>query len=152
MEDNCKKKKIKVHVYVFSKPLINHALRFLKSKYIAKWLHSMLRFAKKKKIKFGPLINFRFSMTREITQDDAACGQLVVFIYADYHDGFFSCCFLLGISTHADSQDIFLIISIAYGSWICCWNSEQIRGTPFSLLYTKQHTFAPPFLPLFLPY
>lgn len=55
-------------------------------------------------------------MTREITQDDATCGQLVVFIYADYHDGFFSCCFLLGISTHADSQDIFLIISIAYGS------------------------------------
>lgn len=83
-------KKIKVHVYVFSKPLINHALRFLKSKFIAKWLHSMLRF-EKKKIKFGPLINLRFFMTREITQDDATCGQLVVFIYADYHYGFFSC-------------------------------------------------------------
>lgn len=127
--------------------MINHALRFLKSKFIAKWLHSMLRF-EKKKIKFCPLINLRFSMTREITQDDATCGQLVVFIYADYHYGFFSCWFLLGISTHADSQDIFLIISIAYGSWICCWNSEQIRGTPFSLLYTKQHTFALPFLPI----
>lgn len=42
--------KIKVHVYVFSKPLINYALRFLKSKFIAKWLHSMLRFAKKKNL------------------------------------------------------------------------------------------------------
>lgn len=44
-------------------------------------------------------------------------------------------------------KDIFLIISIGYERWVCCW----IRWTLFSLLYTVHYTFALPFSPPPLP-